>query len=84
MDAAVSGATLTVDPADGFIGEIWVTVTVSDGASQSQQTFTVTVEEEISGSSLVSDEKYSDSADQVFSELDSSVLVEECIDDLCG
>jgi hypothetical protein len=41
--ATISGSTLTIDPAVGFVGSFQVTVAVTDGVDTSQQTFNVTV-----------------------------------------
>jgi hypothetical protein len=42
--ASLNGNLLTIDPADGFAGEFWVSVTASDGIGTVRETFTVTVE----------------------------------------
>ncbi|MCH7688693.1 MAG: hypothetical protein IH899_18750 [Planctomycetes bacterium] len=43
VTATISGSTLTIDPALGFVGSFQVTVAATDGVETVQQTFSVTV-----------------------------------------
>jgi hypothetical protein len=42
----IDGNRLTIDPADGFIGDLTIKVTVSDGTETVEETFTLTVTED--------------------------------------
>jgi len=43
VTVSLSGSTLTIDPADGYAGDFFVRVTVSDGIASTSQTFAVSV-----------------------------------------
>jgi hypothetical protein len=69
---------VTIDPPDTFVGSLWVSVTVSDGANSDTESFAVTVN--ASGGLILSEGAssgldYVQAVDHIFGDL--STLVDE-------
>ncbi|OHB69193.1 MAG: hypothetical protein A2V70_02155 [Planctomycetes bacterium RBG_13_63_9] len=65
IPAWVSGSTLTVDPPEGFTGDVHVTVTVSDGIASDTESFVVHVANQAPTLAAIADQTISQTTDQL-------------------